>query len=47
MVAPFFDPTGTANLTAKPSDYVLENSDNEIVADFLVIPGNTEGKKFY
>ena len=39
------DPTGTANLTAKPSDYVLENSDNEIVADFLVIPGNTEGKK--
>lgn len=39
------DPSGTANLTAKPSDYALENSDNEIVADFLVIPGNTEGKK--
>lgn len=39
------DPSGTSNLTAKPSDYALENSDNEIVADFLVIPGNTEGKK--
>lgn len=39
------DPSGTANLTAKPSDYALENSDNEIVADFLVIPRNTEGKK--
>lgn len=36
------DPSGTSNLTAKPSDYALENSDNEIVADFLVIPGNTE-----
>ena len=39
------DASGTSNLTAKPSDYALENSDNEIVADFLVIPGNTEGKK--
>ena len=39
------DASGTSNLTAKPSDYVLENSDNEIVADFLVIPENTEGKK--
>lgn len=39
------DASGTSNLTAKPSDYTLENSDNEIVADFLVIPGNTEGKK--
>lgn len=39
------DPTGTANLTTKPSDYALGSSDNEIVADFLVIPGNTEGKK--
>lgn len=39
------DPSGTANLTAKPSDYALDNANDEIVADFLVIPRNTEGKK--
>lgn len=39
------DPTGTANLTTKPSDYALGSSDNEIVADFLVIPGNTKVRR--
>lgn len=39
------DPSGTANLIAKPSDFALNSSNNEIVADFLVIPRNTEGKK--
>lgn len=36
--------SGTTNLTVKPSEYGIDNAESEIVVDFLVIPGNTEGK---
>lgn len=36
--------SGTTNLTVKPSNYGIDDAESEIVADFLVIPGNTEGK---
>lgn len=36
--------SGTTNLTAKPSEYGIDNAESEIVVDFLVMPGNTEGK---
>lgn len=38
------DISETANIMTKPSEHTLENSNNEIIVDFLVIPGNTEGK---
>lgn len=38
------DVSGTTNLTAKPSNYGLDDAESEIVVDFLVIPGITEGK---